>query len=346
MRSIRRSKRTSTVSQTQRSDATADRNHDAFAALDDGLYENEGANCEIHMYERRYNSRGEAILLQSGTRSEFAWATERSIEAALILTRYYSIRKDLETTVLKIKSPYIRAALKAVIRSYPGVNINSSGPILIPDDPMCLFHYRDELHTYASKIRNKKAKEHIMFLLQYMTKVLEREITSYEELMQNEDVPPGLEFRNLWMAFKPGILLYYKMNGVGQLCRLRSITKVRPFQQPEYWTLMSEVLGYDGKNLRFVQSNAKITNYDGYRPLAEFERFPLQYHEHGEGIRTAHLERGKKYITFLGIHHLIYEGPAETINWDGRSGQISMVRKLSELGHSLLIWQARLMKGS
>jgi hypothetical protein len=346
MRSIRRSKRTSTISQTQKSKAAADQHNNAFAALDDGLYENEGEECEIHMYERRYNSRGEAILLQSGSRSKFSRATESSIEAALVLTRYYSIQKQLEGTQLEIKSPYIRVALKAVIQSYPGININSSGPILIPGDPMCLFHYRDELHTYASKIRDKKAKEHIVFLLQYMTKILDREIMSYEELMQNEDVPPGLEFRNLWMAFKPGTLLYHRHNGIDTLSRLRAMTKIQPFQQPEYWNVDTEMIAYNGKDFRFASRKFTIPKYDGYRPLTKFELFPFEYHEHEKSIRTVLLERGKKYITFLGIHHSMYEGPADMIGWFGRVEQRTMVRRCTESRYLLLTWEARLKNGS
>jgi hypothetical protein len=160
MKSVRRSRRTSAIAQNQAKSQEVD----AFAALDEGVYKDEGKKCEIHMYERRYNSRGEAILLQSGCKSGLDWATENSIEAALVLTRYYTPRKELGATQLEIKSPYIKAALKEIIQSYPGVNIKSSGPINIMGDPMCLFHYRNELQTYASKVRDKNSKEHVTFL--------------------------------------------------------------------------------------------------------------------------------------------------------------------------------------
>jgi hypothetical protein len=342
MRSIRRSSRTSTVAQTRKSEAAADGHGDAFAALDDDIYQNEGKKCEIHMYERRFNSRGEAILLQSGSRYAFGSVIDSSIEAALVLTRYYNIRKELETTHLEIRSPYIRAALKEVIRSYPGVNINAGGPILIPGDPMCLFHYRDELHSYAFRIRDKKAKEHVTFLLQYMTKVLHREITIYEELMQNEDVSPGLEFHNLWMAFKPGALLYQKDGDFDALCRLKEMTKMKPFQQPEYWKLHTEVVVYDGKDFRFVSFHvSRIAKYDGYKPLTELETYPFEYNQNKQSIRTSLLERGKKYITFLGVHHCMYEGPVELVGWSGpysRGGQYSMVCSNEELKYTPLTW--------
>jgi hypothetical protein len=320
MKSIRRSRRTSAIAQSQAKSPEAD----AFAVLGEGVYKDAGKKCEIHMYERRYNSRGEAILLQSGCKSELDWATENSIEAALVLTRYYTPRKELGATQLEIKSPYIKAALKEIVQSYPGVNIKSSGPISIMGDPMCLFHYRNELRIYASKVRDKNAKEHVTFLLQYMSKVLERDINSYEELMQCEGGPPGIEFQNLWMAFKPATLLYKKHRGVDILCRLRDITKVKPYQLPEYWRLESEIVGYDGKDLRFASLKNDIKEFDGYRPLIELELFPLEYHEDHENIRSTLLERGKKYITLLGIHHCTYDGLAELCSGQSRGWQIQL----------------------
>ncbi|RDW80898.1 hypothetical protein BP5796_05596 [Coleophoma crateriformis] len=326
MGSIRRSNRAATIAQTRKSEAVANAYSNAFAILDEDTHDDEGKKCEIHMYERRFNSRGEAILLQSGSRSEFSWITESSVEAALVLTRYYSITKALESTQLEVRSPYIRAALKDVVRSYPGVNVNSSGPILIPGDPKCLFHYRDELNTYASNTKDKKAKEHVKFLLQYMAKVLNREIVSYKELMENESVAPGLEFHNLWMAFKPGTLLYKSHSGVDTLHRLRDMTKVTLFQQPQYWRLQTEVLVYEGKDLRFVSENFDIAEYSGYRPLTEHELFPLEYHKDQKSIRDTVLQRGKKYTEYLGIQYCMYEGLANLFSWHGRGTQCSMIK--------------------
>ncbi|KAF8849072.1 P-loop containing nucleoside triphosphate hydrolase protein [Acephala macrosclerotiorum] len=312
--SLRRSDRTLTKAQTQRIETTTNPYSSAFAALDEDndVLPVEGTKCEIHMYERRYNSRGEAVLLQSGSRSDFSRAEEDFVDAALVLTRYYSINRDLETSRLEIKSPYIRAALKAVVGSYPGVNINSSGPILINDAPRCLFHYRAELQKYASKSRDKKVKEHIKFCLEYMKKILAREISSYEELMQNGDAPPGLEFQNLWMAFKPGSLLYAKgVHKVFGICRLRAMTMNSSSERPDYWDLQLEVINSDGEDFRYCHHGIKINKFDGYRPLAEMEIFPLEYHQEKERVTQLALEMGKKYVSLLGIHHMRYEGMAK-----------------------------------
>jgi len=333
MRPLRRSRRTTTNTTSRESKSVPDKYNEAFAVLDEVTHPGEGKKCEIHMYERRFNSRGEPIFLQSGSRSELGFFVTRSIEAALVLTKYYSIKNELDITQLEIKSPHIREALKKVVQSYPGVNINSSGPILIPGDPMCLFHYRDELQNYASKVQNIEAKEHVIFLLQYMTKALRKEIVSYEELMENNDVPPGLEFENLWMAFKPGTLLYENDKGSDIICRLRDVRRVRPYMAPPHWSIDTEMIYHDGKNFRFVPRVREIKKFDGYRPLTEFEIFPLEYHENQKTLRTKLRERGKQYIKYLGHHHCMYEGIAELNAFYGRGTQ-AMVSCLTNTLHT------------
>ena len=301
MKSLRRSNRAATIAQTQRFGAAVEEDFDdAFSALENDRYDHQGEKCEIHMYERRFNTRGEPITLQSGSRSDLVWTVESSIEAALVVTRFYNIKKELESTQLEIKSPYIREAMKTVIGSYPGVNINSSGPILVPGDPMCLFHYRNELHSYASNCQTRKAREDILFCLKYLSKVLNREIMSYEELMENNDAAPGLEFQNLWMAFKPGTLLYGQQQGISVISRLQSMQKVKPYLQPEYWNLVTERIKCDGRDFIFVSEVVRISKYDGYRPLTQLVLFPLEYHRDAEGVRTNLLARGKRYVSMLG----------------------------------------------
>ncbi|CZR67354.1 uncharacterized protein PAC_17253 [Phialocephala subalpina] len=311
--SLRRSDRKSTIAQTQRIETTSNPYSNTFAALDEDndVLPVEGTKCEIHMYERRYNSRGEAVLLQSGSRSDFNRAEKPFVDAALVLVRYYSIKRDLETTRLDIRSPYIRTALKAVVGSYPGVNINSSGPILIYDAPRCLFHYRAELQAYASKSQDKNVKEHVKFCLEYMKKILAREICSYEKLMQNGDVPPGLEFQDLWMAFKPGSLLYYKdWSGIPFICRLRTMTKYEPSELVGYWDVKTEMIAtsLDGKDFNYIFYVVRIDKFDGYKPFTEMNIFPLEYCEEKERISQFAMERGRMYTTLLGVHHLMYNG--------------------------------------
>lgn len=316
----------STRAQTRKSKAAAKADAALFAGLDESdPYKDEGQKCELHTYERRFNTRGEAILLQSGCKTELGVLKESSIEAALVLTRFYDISRELETTQLNINSPHIKAALREVVRSYPEVNINSSGAISIFGEPRCLFHYHSELEAYASMLQDQIAKDHVTFCLQYMAKSFHREILRYQNTMKDKDVIPGLEFQNLWMAFKPGALLYQKVNNVDVICRLKKMREEKHDNLPPFWRLKTEILMCKGNQLEYIYYEVKIPHFDGYRPLKELDIFPLEHHLQQDSIKASILQRGKKYVSLRGIHHCSYEGLAQVKSSFGEGLKSSMV---------------------
>jgi len=160
-----------------------------------------------------------------------------------VLTRLYKRDKELNFAELEVRSPNFKAALRAVIEDYPGVNIHS-GRIVIRGDPKPIFHYREEIQRYGSQLQDPTAKEHIAFGLRYMYKTLQREVKSYYNLMQSQNGRlPGLEFLTLWMAFRPGCLIYTKKDNVEKLLRLKEISRC-PCPTPDcwrgHWTLVAE----------------------------------------------------------------------------------------------------------
>jgi hypothetical protein len=273
-----------------------------------------GLLCELHTYDARYNSKGEPVYLRTGSKSEgeFEVEKEKSMEAALVLTRYYSGQnlKSPSNTKLEVKSPHIQSALRNVIGKYPGVNIDTAERTFLSEQPRCLFHYREELRSYAMALESSEAREHILFSLRYMERYLQNEISTFNGMMNNKDRAIGLEFSNLWMAFRPGALLYLKIGDAEEIAQLKSMHMVNSKDTRRYWDLQLEGLIFNGKDLGRVKFPRKIEEYDGYKPLSDLITFPLQYHSEQERIRKELVERGKKYVALIGSHYRMYEGPA------------------------------------
>ena len=183
----------------------------------------DGEDCELHVYERRYDTRGEEIYLRACTKSKFAAPKRRSNRACLVLKRFYTRTGKQCLTELEIQSRYIVNALKEVIGSYPGVDLSTEFPT-IQGTPMCLFHYREELRHHAKESDNPQLRSHMKLCLQYMETLLQREIEIFNSLTSNMSVARGIEHRHLWMLFKPGCLIYAKENDNEMLSRLRSIS--------------------------------------------------------------------------------------------------------------------------
>lgn len=302
---------------------------DQFTFLDTENHptDGEGLDCQLHTYDVRTNAKGGHVFLQIGCSDEFYEDKKsRSHKVAMVLKRNYNHKKSLESTQLEIQSPYLKKAFRDVIGSYPGVNIKSDAHIYLFDEPMCLFHYREELKAYSSASDDEQAKKHIKFCLEYMARVFKRELMSFNHMMSDNATSPGLEHASLWMVFKPGDILYQKVNGTESLVRMVRMNKRKEKNTDSgtsrhYWCVCTKRLQWNGIELGFVERSVHINYYDGHKPLTTLRIFPLRYHIDSERLREEAVSRGKRYISLLDIHHCHYEGIANM--WES-SGYLSL----------------------
>ncbi|KAL8828845.1 MAG: hypothetical protein Q9170_006423 [Blastenia crenularia] len=277
----------------------------AFVVVKEEELASDGEDCELHVYETKYDTRGEEVILRGGTRSEIKPPKRRSHRACLVLNRQYSRQAKVLYTELEIQSRYVINALRDIIGTYHGIDFTAN-PVTIMEPPRCLFHYQDELRRYADKSSNKQEKAHIQLCLQYMEKSLHREI----KLLGSSD-SPELEFRDLWIAFKPGCLVYDKFNDTEYVSRLRSIHEVEDENDEiNSWSLTLEDIVYSGADIGFAQCETTINRYSGCKPVHELVLFPLRLHPDEDRIRSDLLKRGRKFLSLYGTHHCFFDGMA------------------------------------
>jgi hypothetical protein len=269
-----------------------------------------GQKLEIKMYEARYNSAGTRVTLSAGTKRR-DWTSadqEAHPDSALLVTRYYDRDRELEYTQMEVKSPYIRAALRAVIKEYPGLTFDT-GKILIRDEPRCIFHYREELRDYGMSLEDQTAAQHLIFFLNYMYNSLSREISSYYTFMESPTAAPGIEHEFLWMAFKPGCLLLHMRQRILRILRLRSVKYGRFGACVEM-----EKLAYNGDLFGRVHEDIYIRWYEGYRPLQELSVYPLRFHPRQHEIYQSLVARGREYVLLREVSHRFYSGVADSLS--------------------------------
>jgi hypothetical protein len=294
-----------------------DPNQDRFASFDlplENIDDNSaGLKCELKTYEARYNARGERLALQVNTRRAIEEPKGRDHDSGFLVTRFYDKDKALEGTELEVQSPHAKNALKSVVGKYPGVNFHSKR-VVIRDLPKCIFHYRKELEAYKETLNNSDAADHVLFLLEYMYRSLQFQMFDWFNFMESHIMPPGLYFEDLWMAFRPGALLYTRIEGghrVFQLMYMQRCMCPDPHCLKRKWVLKVQSVTYDGTDFGYVQRDFHIHPYEGYCPLNRLNIFPLQYHFNYISISKALLERGQKFVSLQGIHHRCYNGPAD-----------------------------------
>lgn len=277
--------------------------------------DSEGEDCELHVYERRYDTRGDEVVLRAGTKSNFTPPKPKSRRACLVLSRHFDRRGKYLYTILEIKSRHIIKALRQVIGTYHTVDFTTK-PVAIQEPPRFLFHYQDELRQHAEASEDLELKSHMQLCLEYMEKTLHREIKVFKRFMSSVPLSPGLEHGHLWMVFKPGCLVYQKPDGMEGLARLRSIRGIEEDSsyQIQLWSLSLEQIKHRGTDIGVREVYIEIKRYDGCRALSELAAFPLHFHPEKERIRHDLLERGRKYLSHCGIHHRFYDGTALMCN--------------------------------
>lgn len=262
--------------------------------------DSDGEECELQIYENRVDTCGEAILLRAGTKSTVNPPKPKSHKACLVLTRHYGRSEDLLYTELEVQSRYIKKALRDVIGTYEGVDFTTK--IIATDDPpMFLFHYQDELQTYAGRSDNQQLKSHMNLCFQYTEKLFYEENRVFRSVTSSTK----LSFRHLWTVFKPGCLVYFDLNQ--ELKRLRSITAD---DDRDSWVLNLENLYFCGHNVGLTHYRAKIIKFEGRKSLSEIGMTPLHLHPESNKLRLILLERGRKYLSLCRIRHCFYEGVA------------------------------------
>ncbi|RSL68710.1 hypothetical protein CEP54_002753 [Fusarium duplospermum] len=283
------------------------------AEVDDGG----GVDCELHVYETRFDTRHDEITLRIGVKQEFEPPKERSHAAALVLIRSYDIDKELISTVLEVRSPHLRKALRKIIKSYPGVDFSTVGKVsLVDEDAWCLFHYRAELEAFANSSDDIGLRDHMVLCLQYMTRKFQKGIARFGATVEGRQANECLDFKNLWMVFRPGALLYQKSQDSETVTVLRFMELMAENEPNEHWSVCVKQVKCNGTQLGYVYKRVHIAKYDGIEPLSSLETFPLQFHPEKQRVEDQMKERGRKYLSLTCISHCQYRGTARLSQWD------------------------------
>ncbi|KAI0867249.1 hypothetical protein GGS24DRAFT_347046 [Hypoxylon argillaceum] len=307
------------------SDTSSDINGDQLSILDapETGSDAEAEECELHIYDSRYDTRGELILLRAGTHFRIDIPLPDSRHAGFVVIRHYSPSKILTKTNFEIRSPYATKAIRHVIKSYPGLAIGSKGKIVLDDQPRCLFHYRAELLEFAHSQSDKRFLQHVDYCLKYMNKVLSPQLNAFSTNVEHNTDQPGLQYEDLWMVFKPGTLLYQndKFPRIAQLHHMGWVVQRSspppPFPQTIecYWILYSKGLCFNGKDFEIMNFTDRLEPYEGVKPFSRLDIFPLEYHERHAQIRQDSLDRAKLFISkAMGLRYYHYEGTGLIIN--------------------------------
>ena len=267
-----------------------------------------GMTLELKKFDVRVDSKGEKTMLHTGIKYDFVSCEEYSRNSAITVTKSYNEKNNLLKTEMVIWSPYIVVAMKEVIVRYPDIDFNGE-TIVIIGPPRCLFHYREELAEYSDQHELQVVKSHIEFALGYMKTTLASDIYHYTNCMLNRASNGGLDFERLWMAYRPGDIIYCKEDKERFCGRLYRMSK-REGHFYSHWTLQLETIICAGTKMEYGTLYIHTNRYVGLRRLSDLRVYPLKYHREQASIRENLRKRGEQLFNFRGVHQRYYRGHA------------------------------------
>lgn len=255
-----------------------------------------GTRCETKLLVERYNKSGECVVQEKDYMSAEADPHE---EYALVSKQRFNVKNEYKGTTLTIYSPQLLAALKAVIKYYPGECLDFDKKFAIEDPFMMLVHHRKELTEYRESTDDDTAKMHIRLLMTYLDKEMGEKALEIQKLLNAGQIT----FPLLWLIFKPGELVYtqlYKHERILRLC------KTGYGQHPvkgKYFDVDCSFTSYDG--VAVGKSNQPIRIWHGesfmqYAPslITALNVFPLNYFSGKDKLCERLAARGQRYLEF------------------------------------------------
>ncbi|KAK8097411.1 hypothetical protein PG984_016550 [Apiospora sp. TS-2023a] len=252
-----------------------------------------GRTLELQQFDSLYNSDGERIILPAGERYIDKNQYTKSYQSAIVVTKIWSRDLKVESKTLEIKSPHMKAAIKATVPAYNSAEITIQH-IRVTGPPHFLWHYREDLQHYGEELEKTDlaAARHILFLLGYMWNDFLHETISYFTSMSFVDsTVEKLEFDCLWMVFRPGDLV---------LIRQRD-------QDPQDFETAFEFLSMTLIDDKFWNVTG-IQHYDGQRAIRELELVPMSYLNDDGATRSRLIARGKYFTSLHGQHYRFHVG--------------------------------------
>jgi hypothetical protein len=225
---------------------------------------------------------------------------------------------DLGTKV-KINSPILTNALRAVVTYYPGESLLEE-PLVFFSPYRLLFYYRKDLELYKSSHPEthspeyqEECNQHIDILLDFLHQCRDGEVDLEEA--RNQQQPPMCTYEYLWTIFRPGVNIYARelrlpFNSPRSVYVVSSVgggsigPNIFPYKI-SMWNIQS-----DGETLQRCPALVEILPFDGEKEVRSLEALPMDFLEEAErkAVEERLIARGKRYYDYTRISHQHFHG--------------------------------------
>ncbi|KAM0561289.1 hypothetical protein ACHAPJ_003168 [Fusarium lateritium] len=227
-------------------------------------------------------------------------------------------------TVVDIRNKLLRECLQDVIGNIEGISLVDEIPKISPD---LLFLYLEDMRDYLKTLRQakpageskkarKKNKERLKEKRKHLKVIIKYLDHDYETI--KDSLYPMLEsglitFDLLWALWKPNTLAYTTTYGSTSEPRAFKVEMAQLHHsiiKGRFYYINGKYFEFDGKRFGRGNLSVEIEEFQGARKITSLACYPLQYHQNEDKLRSALIERGKKFVSLSGVHYKSYQGIA------------------------------------
>ncbi|KAI2463441.1 P-loop containing nucleoside triphosphate hydrolase protein [Annulohypoxylon bovei var. microspora] len=263
--------------------------------------------CELALLDRKYDSDGHRVYSKRKSRDDDGAASWWKLYV-LTETRHYHSDGEYKCTRLHVNPQPLKQLLEDVIVGFPYDPIDAQQDVEFDLPAYCLFFYRQKLEEVGNERfgEDEASRGHLRLLLDWIDKVHEESFKAARRFHSSDQRPISYEY--LWTAFRPGSLVYTKIQG-----------QPRAFQLRGFWyenddepclAIRVQFIDYDGEKFGTRKDIFRIPKYSGVMRCEDLNIIPLDFHSDVASMRSRLLERGRQFQSLVGSHFKQYSGVA------------------------------------
>ncbi|KAF4819051.1 ATP-dependent zinc metalloprotease FTSH 8 [Colletotrichum tropicale] len=212
-------------------------------------------------------------------------------------------RKSLELDSIVIQSPFLKAALTAILDGYPGVNFDLERSVMVaPFQP--LVHRWDKfIAALTDDTYDEDSRKHLELLHGALGWEVEETFRMFRDLAKNR----VMDFEHLWAMFEPGCTIRTSEGGYPVAAKF---SYGQYDDERENFHLSCQVINWNGVSFGWERKTYTIPNFQNARQIASLPVFPLADEPASMFVTQELIERGRRFEKLHGVHYRTYDGLA------------------------------------
>ncbi|KAL8965349.1 MAG: hypothetical protein Q9183_003902, partial [Haloplaca sp. 2 TL-2023] len=203
-----------------------------------------------------------------------------------------------------VQSPLLKMVLRSVLEDYPAIAFELDSGFGAPFRP--LVHRWQRLTDALNDERDQETRSHI----QLFHDMLKEELKATLEARANIISHNVVTFKNLWLIFEPGTMIFNTINERPIAYKLKHIT-VPSGPNEDIYQLECEAVSHNGESFGWALFGGfGIPYFGGILKIHELPVYPLAYHPRVNRVTKQLIANGMKYEQLAGSHHKMYQGIA------------------------------------